>query len=137
MAIWQTARFDPEEHAVPGWIGRGLDEDRQQPAAGSSLFVGTEAVPAALRGRRSIAGALAGLEDFDLSADAAAARAMASEVPASGLSSFMHRSMLDAYTMADRSQGHCAGEVELRLSRYRAGQPVTIHIRTSQGRFCR
>ena len=25
MAIWQSARLDPEEHAGPGWIGRGLD----------------------------------------------------------------------------------------------------------------
>ena len=25
MAIWQTARLDPEEHAGPGWIGRSLD----------------------------------------------------------------------------------------------------------------
>ena len=26
MAIWQTARLDPEEHGGPGWIGRSLDE---------------------------------------------------------------------------------------------------------------
>ncbi len=38
MAIWQTARLDPEEHAGPGWIGRGLDAQargaaRRRPAA--------------------------------------------------------------------------------------------------------
>jgi uncharacterized protein (DUF1501 family) len=102
MAVWQTASFDPEEHAGLGWIGRGLDEDRRRAAAASSLFVGAEAVPAALRGRRSIAGALARLEDFDLGSEAAAARAMASEASADGLASFVHRSMLDAYTIADR-----------------------------------
>ncbi|WP_422923039.1 DUF1501 domain-containing protein [Singulisphaera sp. PoT] len=26
MAIWQSARLDPEEHDGPGWLGRGLDE---------------------------------------------------------------------------------------------------------------
>ena len=26
MAIWQTARLDPEEQNGPGWIGRSLDE---------------------------------------------------------------------------------------------------------------
>ncbi len=29
MAIWQTARLDPEEHAGPGWIGRSFDEQAQ------------------------------------------------------------------------------------------------------------
>src|SRR5262249_48708128 len=36
MAIWHTARFDPEERAGYGWIGRALD-----PSAGASYVVGS------------------------------------------------------------------------------------------------
>ncbi len=53
MAVWQTARFDPEEHKSYGWLGRALDD----PAA-TSLFVGAAALPIALRGRRCVASAL-------------------------------------------------------------------------------
>src|SRR6476646_8528416 len=35
MAIWHTAKFDPEEHKGYGWLGRALD-----PAGGSSALVG-------------------------------------------------------------------------------------------------
>ncbi len=58
MAIWQTARLDPEESNGPGWIGRSLD-DRAGTAAspiatgGAALFIGEDTPPTALRGRRS------------------------------------------------------------------------------------
>src|SRR5262249_13477971 len=52
MAIWHTARFDPEERKSHGWIGRALD-----PSAGTAYMVGGS-VPVALRGRRSAAVAL-------------------------------------------------------------------------------
>ena len=32
MAIWQTAKFDPEEHAGYGWLGRALDATGGGPA---------------------------------------------------------------------------------------------------------
>jgi uncharacterized protein (DUF1501 family) len=57
MAIWHTARFDPEERKGYGWIGRALD-----PTAGTAYAVGT-AVPGALRGRRSAAVSLSRIED--------------------------------------------------------------------------
>jgi len=38
MAIWQTARFDPEEHSGYGWIGRALDAD-----GGQAILAGTTA----------------------------------------------------------------------------------------------
>lgn len=97
MAIWQTARFDPEEHKGHGWLGRALDAD-----ASPSLFVGTTALPIALRGRRSAASTLSRLEEFHLASDAAALRSMASAAPAGGLTAFVHRSFLDAYTTCDR-----------------------------------
>jgi uncharacterized protein (DUF1501 family) len=97
MAVWQTARFDPEEHNGNGWLGRALDGE----AGGSSLFVGTNALPIALRGRRSVASALSRLEEFHLMGDPAV-RTMASAQPAEDLSAFVHRSFLDAYTTCDR-----------------------------------
>jgi len=97
MAIWQTARFDPEEHKGHGWLGRALDAN-----ATPSLFVGTSALPIALRGRRSAASTLSRLEEFHLLGDAAAVRSMASPVSDSGLCDFVHRSFLDAYTTCDR-----------------------------------
>ena len=66
MAIWHTARFDPEERNGLGWIGRGLDE---RPGA-TSLLVGSGPPPVALRGRRAVASALERIEDFTLAAGA-------------------------------------------------------------------
>jgi uncharacterized protein (DUF1501 family) len=97
MTIWQTARFDPEEHKSYGWLGRALDVD-----AASSLFVGTTASPIALRGRRSASSTLSRLEEFQLTGDAAAARTMAASADADDLSSFVQRSFLNAYTTSDR-----------------------------------
>jgi uncharacterized protein (DUF1501 family) len=100
MAIWQTARFDPEEHIGHGWLGRALDAGR--PTAASSLFVGTTALPIALRGRRSVASALSRLEDFHLTGDAATVRTMASAATTDDLTAFVHRGFLDAYMTCDR-----------------------------------
>jgi uncharacterized protein (DUF1501 family) len=111
MAIWHTARFDPEEHNGYGWLGRALDRD-----ATSSLFVGTSGLPIALRGRRSTASVLSRLEEFQLQGDAAALRSMVSpltlpspstsgvegRVRGDDLSAFVQRSFLDAYTTCDR-----------------------------------
>src|SRR6266702_1891262 len=72
MAIWHSADvklprgegYDPEVKAALGWIGRALDEDRK-PADGSpgAMFVGTGAMPGALRSRRSVASAITQPED--------------------------------------------------------------------------
>jgi uncharacterized protein (DUF1501 family) len=112
MAVWQTARFDPEEHKGHGWLGRALDSN-----AAPSLFVGTAALPIALRGRRSAASVLSRLEEFHLMGDAATVRTMAApltptplplitggegRVRGDDLSAFVHRSFLDAYTTCDR-----------------------------------
>src|SRR5437867_968220 len=59
MAIWQTAKSDPEEHAGPGWLGRTLDA-----GGGSSALLGGGDTPAALRGRRCASVSLARPEDL-------------------------------------------------------------------------
>jgi uncharacterized protein (DUF1501 family) len=97
MAIWQTARFDPEDHKGYGWLGRALDH-----RGDSSLFVGTSSLPIALRARRSTASALSRLEEFHLTGEAAAGRAMAAPASAEDLSAYVQRSFLDAYTTSDR-----------------------------------
>lgn len=49
MAVWHTARFEPEDRKGYGWLGRAFD-----PAAGNLYSIGGD-VPTALRGRRSTA----------------------------------------------------------------------------------
>jgi uncharacterized protein (DUF1501 family) len=99
MAIWHTARFDPEEHAGLGWLGRGLD-GAAKPAA--ALLVGSGPPPVALRGRRAVASAIERVEDFTLAAGADPRQALGPDAPADDLTAFVRRSMLDAYATADR-----------------------------------
>src|SRR5207247_9978005 len=73
MAIWHTARFDPEEHKRFGWLGRGLDA--AEPTAhgtADAVFVGSGSFPVALRARRAVASALTRPEDFVLAPEAKA-----------------------------------------------------------------
>jgi uncharacterized protein (DUF1501 family) len=109
MAIWQTARMDPEEHSGSGWIGRGLDTQvgaewgEQRGAA--ALFVGDGTPPAALRARRAATSALDRIDDLVLPegfgrspADLAPAPAAASD----DLDAYVRRSTLDAYAASQR-----------------------------------
>jgi uncharacterized protein (DUF1501 family) len=101
-SIWETARFDPTEHTSYGWIGRALDDGPAPKTSGpGSVLVGTESVPVALRGRKSVAAALANLDDMVLSNSSnPAARAKTDD----SLLGFVQRSTLDAVVTADRLQ---------------------------------
>jgi uncharacterized protein (DUF1501 family) len=102
MAIWQTARFDPEEHKVAGWLGRGLDGlAGAAPGAPSALYVGSGSPPVALRGRRAVAAAVERLEDFALDVGAESGRLLAEGQGTDDLAAFVRRSTLDAYATAD------------------------------------
>lgn len=103
MAIWHTARLDPEDRQGYGWIGRALDGDRP-PAQGApaSLFVGRQDLPAALRGRRSVASAMSRPEELLLSAEIDPRPALFPKAPPDDLAAFVQRSTLDAYATADR-----------------------------------
>jgi uncharacterized protein (DUF1501 family) len=103
MAIWHTARFDPEERKGYGWLGRALD-----PKAGTSYAVGA-AVPGALRGRRSAAVSLSRVEDV-LLADAAAAKQAVGPAAADDLLGFVRRQAVDAHTAADKLARLSGGE---------------------------
>jgi uncharacterized protein (DUF1501 family) len=98
MAIWHTARFDPDEHKTHGWLGRALDADR--PVAGTSYVVGG-AVPVALWGRRSSAVALGRVDDV-LLADPDALKPPAAAGPDDDLLAFVRRQAADAHAAADR-----------------------------------
>src|SRR5262249_29152610 len=105
---------DPEEHGGPGWIGRSLDEQSQPGGTASrlagsgsaSLFIGDGAPPVAVRGRRAAASALERLEDLALpngSAGPLVSTPLGSRrEPADGLDAFVRRSLLDAYSAAER-----------------------------------
>jgi uncharacterized protein (DUF1501 family) len=100
VAIWHTA--DPQATATLGWVGRALDGDRK-PADGSAgaVFVGAGALPAALRGRRSLASAITRPEDSVL---AGAGRAAPAAGTGEDLAAFVRRSTLAAYATSDRME---------------------------------
>jgi uncharacterized protein (DUF1501 family) len=101
-SIWETARFDPTEHTSYGWIGRALDNGPAPKAGGpGSVLVGTESVPVALRGRKSVAAALANLDDMLL---ANSSKPAALATTDESLLGFVQRSTLDAVVTADRLQ---------------------------------
>jgi uncharacterized protein (DUF1501 family) len=110
MAIWQTARLDPEEHGGPGWIGRGLDEPGQSSPGrpgGSALFIGDGTPPPALRGRRAAVSSLDRIEDLTLP-EGSTRSLMTNPLvatladPGDSLDAYVRRSVLDAYSAAER-----------------------------------
>jgi uncharacterized protein (DUF1501 family) len=113
MTIWHSARVDlprysedvvaEQDKAVYGWIGRALDEDRK-PTDGSpgAVFVGTGAMPVALRSRRSTASAMTRPEDSVLTLGADAKSAVAGSGVGQDLAAFVRRSTLDAYATSER-----------------------------------
>jgi uncharacterized protein (DUF1501 family) len=103
MAIWHTARHGPKERDGTGWLGAALDGGKR-PADGApaSVLVGLDAPPVALRGRKSVSSSLAHLDDLVLCSDTDPKRALAEKSTANDLKAFVRRSLLDAYTTADR-----------------------------------
>lgn len=103
MAIWQTARFDPDDAQGYGWLGRGLDTSKAPPGGiPSSLFLGGGALPIALRARRAISSTLARPDDFALEESVKGAPGKPARDSGDDLAAFVRRSTLDAYTTADR-----------------------------------
>lgn len=103
MAIWQTCRFDREEHKGLGWIGRALDSRPHQDSdCAAALLVGREPPPVAIRGRRSVASVLSDLNDYVLAQPAVTAGAGPGGDHSDDITAFVRRSTLDAYTTADR-----------------------------------
>jgi uncharacterized protein (DUF1501 family) len=54
MAIWQHAKVDESQHDSIGWLGRTCDCIRKDGSSvPDSIYLGSEAVPVAIRGRRA------------------------------------------------------------------------------------
>jgi uncharacterized protein (DUF1501 family) len=107
MAIWHTARFDPEDHTGPGWIGHGLDAAFVPATNGpSSLYIGKGALPAALRGTSATASALERIDDLILDhstpSTSTSGGALEKRDAADDLTAFVERATLDAYATAER-----------------------------------
>lgn len=104
LAIWQSARLAAEDHNSFGWLGRALD-DGARPAAGpASLLVGSGALPLSLRGRRSVAAAVEGLDDYALPAKLDVSNQSATAAGESDLAAFVERTTLEAYVTARQLQ---------------------------------
>jgi uncharacterized protein (DUF1501 family) len=110
MAIWQTARFDPEARNDLGWIGRAVDAGGPAGGVPDAVFVGGGQMPVALRGRRAVASALTRPEDFVLNPLAKPKTDSPAKDPKSDLAAFVQRSALDAYATADRMAEVAAGK---------------------------
>lgn len=112
MAIWQSANValpredveDAQTKAKLGWIGQALDEGgKPADGAAGAMFVGSGAMPAALRSRRSAAVAMTRPEDSVLTMMNKPRSAALDEANRPGdLASFVRRSTLDAYASSER-----------------------------------
>ena len=109
MAIWHSARLDPEEHAGPGWIGRGLDAQyeggKERTGGASALFVGDGTPPPSLRARRAATSSLDRLDDLVLPEGWSRAPGGVSPAAPTGgddLDQYVRRSVLDAYAASKR-----------------------------------
>jgi uncharacterized protein (DUF1501 family) len=120
MAIWQTANVDlprggangedEQTRAALGWLGKALDGSAR-PADGAPglAFVGKEALPLALRGRRSVAVDLSRPEELAFAAKANPKKAVSSMEGEGDLAAFVRRSTLDAYASSERVVGLLGG----------------------------
>jgi uncharacterized protein (DUF1501 family) len=107
--IWQSARLDEREHNGLGWIGRGLDGGpTTRDGAPGALLIGPDSPPPALRGRRSVSAALDRLDDYALTDKEAETKKAGSTATDDELGRFLRRSLLDAYTTADRLEAVAA-----------------------------
>ena len=117
MRIWQTARFDDDQHDGYGWLGRALDRRSQQADAGA-IFVGEQETPVALWSRRSEAMSLSRAADLELDLNAAAAAPPSSPMVEKSLDQFVSRQVLSAYAAASEFADHQAKTKALRAISY-------------------
>ncbi len=123
MSIWQSARLDERDHTGLGWVGRGLDASpKTHDGAPAAMLIGSDGPPAAIRGVRSASAALDRLDDYVLIDKEAQSRPIGSSSAGDDLGHFLRRSLLDAYTTADRlnALGAARGDAAYPASESRA-----------------
>ncbi len=105
MKIWQTARFDEDQHDGYGWLGRALDQRSLQQSVSTTanaIYVGDDETPVALWGRRSAAMSLSRADDLKLQIELAPLTSSHSlQSSPSALHQFVSRQVLSAYAAAD------------------------------------
>ena len=90
-------------HTGLGWVGRGLDDGpTTRDGAPAALLIGADDPPPAIRGRRSVSAVLDRLNDYAFSGKEAEAKPIGSSNAGDDLGQFLRRSLLNAYTTADR-----------------------------------
>ena len=101
MAIWQHARLEAAEHDSIGWLGRTCDLHRTARSP-DSFFIGRNAVPVALRGRRAQSVSMESEADLQLltSIDSAGSP----DTDDLDVSAFIERTLDDSYLTAKRFQ---------------------------------
>jgi uncharacterized protein (DUF1501 family) len=148
MAIWHSARRDPEEHRGPGWLGRAFDERLAAGDASGTTFVGAGPPPAALNGRRSVPATLDRLEDLALKGEPGARATIAEAPSGDDLGAFVRRTALEAYTAAhhvaemtrgrrsadEGSDGGLAGRLSLIARLVKSGARARVYY-TQQGSY--
>ncbi len=98
MAIWQTARLDPEEHARPRLARPGARLGRRGVVGPSSA---SGSIPVAIKGRRALASGAGADRRPDLRPLGRPARRLRA-AEGDDLAAFVRRSTLDAYASSDR-----------------------------------
>jgi uncharacterized protein (DUF1501 family) len=102
MAIWQHARLAEREHDSIGWLGRAAETIHSiDAAAPDSIYVGEDAIPVALRGRRANTVSIVREDDLTL-ASPFAARHFGSD--ADELSAYVTRTLTRSFDVARQFQ---------------------------------
>ncbi len=114
MAFWHLGRIDdkvdnpdndrfvPDLVRGPGWLGRALDRVAAADREPASISVGLRPPPPAVRARRAVSAALASLDDLALAGDLSPADTHPGSERDDDVRAFVRRSILSAYTTADR-----------------------------------
>jgi len=131
LATWHTGRLDPQEHKGPGWLGRALDEAGG--VASTLLQVGSDPLPVAIVGRRSISTSIERLDDLTLDAGSDPRSALARMRSSDDTEAFVQRTMLDAYTVADRIQQLARGTEDARYPQSNLASRLRLVARLMKG----
>jgi uncharacterized protein (DUF1501 family) len=99
MSIWHHARLAAEDHDGNGWLGRAAEHlPARSGSLADAIYVGADAVPVALRGRRANAVSLQNESDLQLAGDALASSAAPAASP--DLAAFVERTLAQSFAAA-------------------------------------
>jgi uncharacterized protein (DUF1501 family) len=128
MAIWHTARFDPDQvQASYGWLGRALDG-----GSGNSCVVGSE-IPQAVRARKALAVSLTRAEDLLLSEPAAMRATLGTAFPTDDLLSFVRRQAVHAVAGAEKVAAISRAKADASYPPNMLGQRLQLVARMLKG----